>query len=79
MRRMRCVIFDTKVRDTVAGPAHRPAKAAHRYEQDYDYASKSLSLLKFQANGGVWQRTRPMRGDGVSPIARTRGKRSLMF
>jgi hypothetical protein len=53
--------------------------AAQPYEQDYDCAPKSLSLLKFQANGGVWQRTGPKKGNGVSPIARTRGKRSLMY
>jgi hypothetical protein len=53
--------------------------AAQPYEQDYDYVSKSLSLLKFQANGGVWQRTGPMKGDGMSPVAHTRGRRSLMY
>jgi len=53
--------------------------AAQLSEQDYDGGPKSLSLLKFQANGGVWQRTGPMKGDGLSQIAPTGSRRSLMY
>jgi hypothetical protein len=53
--------------------------AAQLSEQDYDGDPKLLSLLKFQANGGVWQRTGPTKGDGMSQIARTGSRRSLMY